>query len=53
MPKRKLVTPDTTERDWLRKNVPTRTLTRWKKKVCAICLLMQLISSVNVTVIRN
>ncbi|XP_041840374.1 uncharacterized protein LOC121641997 [Melanotaenia boesemani] len=32
MPKRKLVTSDTTERDWLRKNVPTRTLTRWKKR---------------------
>ncbi|XP_035798111.1 uncharacterized protein LOC118469402 [Amphiprion ocellaris] len=32
MPKRKLHTPDTTERDWLRRSIPPRTLTRWKKR---------------------
>ncbi|CAB1435431.1 unnamed protein product [Pleuronectes platessa] len=32
MPKRKVVRPNTTERDWLRRNIPTRTLTRWKKR---------------------
>lgn len=28
-------------RERLRRNVPPRTLTRWEKKVCAVCLLMR------------
>ncbi|RVE56179.1 hypothetical protein OJAV_G00233290 [Oryzias javanicus] len=31
MSKRKLLTPDLTERNWLRKNIPGR-ITRWKKR---------------------